>query len=172
MQAEGRPCLAFAQQGDLDKGSCLQASSLWLMKRLLAQGGSGETQDYVVGKLAYGDDIQDTYVPDSDPADEEDEGDTTSGLYSMLVNPTLPLNAKMQVGPHTMLAATGGQSGWAGSWQWGWAAALAEVLAAAAAAVAGRWISALYLLVPVQADAMHIQPDQLLVCAGADKAEG
>ena len=162
--------LAFAlpRQGDLDKGSCLQASSLWLMKRLLAQGGSGETQDYVVGKLAYGDDIQDTYVPDSDPADEEDEGDTTSGLYSMLVNPTLPLNAKMQVRPHHMLSATGGRSGWAGSWQWGWAAALAEVLAAAA----GRWISSLYLLVHVQADAMRIQPDQLLVCAGADKAEG
>ena len=85
------------------------------MKGLLAQGGSGEVQDYVVGKLAYGDDIQDTYIPDSDPADEEDEGDTTSGLYSLLINPTLPLNAKMQVRPHAELWTACGRSGWAGS---------------------------------------------------------
>ena len=66
---------------------------------LLVQGGSGEIQDYEVGKLAYGEEPQDTYVPSGDPADEEDEGDTTSGLYSLLINPVLPLNAKMHVSP-------------------------------------------------------------------------
>ena len=69
-----------------------------------------EKEEYVVGKIAYGDEDNnqsEAGISEEDPADYQDAGSTSTGLQSMLSNPTLPLQTKMQVppSPNSPLAA-------------------------------------------------------------------